>query len=168
MKTAKLPFGTLIRLLLGLTELQDNSTSLVWAKLLMGRRLCTDVSQLKKQLVPCWPHVMNFRRLDQKFKASQKYNYDDRHRVRELLPCRTNYLFGLTVKENKFLVRSPTKLPLPDRTWSRLPLVKSAANRSHLRVRTKNTAQFKSIRRLHRTYKHYTNTFLNWHWDPYS
>ena len=43
------------------------------------------------------------------------------------LPCQTNYLFGLTVKGNKFLVRSPSKLPLPDRIWLRLPLVKSAA-----------------------------------------
>ena len=43
------------------------------------------------------------------------------------LPCQTNYLFGLKVKGNKFLVRSPSKLPLPDRTWLRLPRAKFAA-----------------------------------------
>ena len=113
------------------------------AELLMGQRLRTDVPQLKKQLVPCWPYVMNFRSLNQKFMASQIMMTDI---VSEsCLPCWTNYLFGLKVKGNKFLVRSPSKLLL-NMYW-------------------KYSKWFKLIRRLHRSDKHYINTFPNWHCD---
>ena len=52
------------------------------AELLMGRRLRTDILQLKKQFIPNWPHAANFKDLDKKFKASQKQNYDKRHRIK--------------------------------------------------------------------------------------
>ena len=119
-----------------LALLSYRATPLPWcglslAELLMGRRLRTDVPQLKKQLVPCWPHVMNFRSLDQKFKASQRRNYDNRHRVRELPSL-------------------PDKLPVPGQITQQAATPRSylvetpsgevRRNRSHLRIRTENTA----------------------------
>ena len=48
----------------------------------MGHRLRTDVPEVKGQYIPNWPHVTDFKTLEQKFKASQKRGYDRRHRVR--------------------------------------------------------------------------------------
>lgn len=64
-----------------LALLSYRATPLAWcglkpAELLMGRRLRTDVPQLKKRFVPSWSHVTNFKSLDLKFKASQKRKYD--------------------------------------------------------------------------------------------
>ena len=56
------------------------------AELLMGRRIRTDVPRVKHLFVPRWPHLNNFRMLDQKHKAEQKRYYDRRHRVRPLAP----------------------------------------------------------------------------------
>ena len=69
--------------------LSYRTTPLPWcglspAELLMGRRLRTDVPEVKGQHIPNWPHVTDFKTLEQKFKASQKHGYDRRHRVREL------------------------------------------------------------------------------------
>ena len=44
------------------------------SELLMGRRIRTDVPQVKKLLIPNWPHVKDFKSLDEKFKAEQKHN----------------------------------------------------------------------------------------------
>ena len=56
------------------------------AELLMGRRIRTDIPQVKESYVPEWPHITNFRRLDERYKQSQKEHYDKRHRVRTLPP----------------------------------------------------------------------------------
>ena len=50
----------------------------------MGRRIRTDIPQVKKQFVPNWPLVANFKVQDEKFKALQKRSYDKRHRVKQL------------------------------------------------------------------------------------
>ena len=41
---------------------------------------------LKESYVPEWSHITNFRRLDERYKQSQKEHYDKRHRVRTLPP----------------------------------------------------------------------------------
>ena len=56
------------------------------AELLMGRRVHTNVPQIKHLFIPKWPYLKNFRRLDQKLKVEQKRYYDRRHRVRPLPP----------------------------------------------------------------------------------
>ena len=71
------------------TQLQ--SYTLPWcqlspAKLLMGRRLCTDVPQVSNLLIPDWPHLQGFEEKDRKYKQQQKEQYDSRHRVRPLTP----------------------------------------------------------------------------------
>ena len=48
------------------------------AELLMGRLICTDVTQIKKYLTPDWPHLKYFREKD---KLQQKHYYDQRHRT---------------------------------------------------------------------------------------
>ena len=57
----------------------------------MGRKIRTDVHQVKGNLIPKWKHIQNFRKLDAKYKQIQ--NYDRRHGVKTLpfLPI------GLTV-----------------------------------------------------------------------
>ena len=54
------------------------------AELSMGRQIHTDVPQMKTAQIPNWFYLDNFRMQDEKFKAEQKYNYDKRHRVRQL------------------------------------------------------------------------------------
>ena len=46
------------------------------AELLMGRRIRTDIPQVKESFVPKWSHIANFRSLDEKYKRLQKEHYD--------------------------------------------------------------------------------------------
>ena len=69
--------------------LSYRATPLPWcglspAELLMGRRIRTDIPQVKDNLVPKWEHIQKFKELDEKYKQSQKNNYDRHHRVRTL------------------------------------------------------------------------------------
>ena len=54
------------------------------AELLMGRKIRTDVPQVKETFVPRWSQIANFRRLDEEYKRLQKNYYDKCHRVRAL------------------------------------------------------------------------------------
>lgn len=69
--------------------LSYRATLLPWcglspAELLFGRRVRTNVPQVKRNLIPNWPHVKDIKRLDSKHKATQKRNYDWRHKVKDL------------------------------------------------------------------------------------
>ena len=71
--------------------LSYRATPLPWcnlspAELLMGRRLRTTLPQTDNQLVPKWPFLPEFKRLNRDFKKRQKVDFDHRHRVRELPP----------------------------------------------------------------------------------
>ena len=61
-----------------------SSCDLSPAELLMGRRIRTDVPQLKKLFVPSWPYLKKFRETDEQYKQKQKQYYDQRHRARQL------------------------------------------------------------------------------------
>ena len=72
--------------LTSLSILSYRATPLPWcglslAELLMGRRIRTDIPQVKDNLIPKWEHSQNFRQLDEK---TRKDNYDRHHRVRTL------------------------------------------------------------------------------------
>ena len=72
-----------------LALLSYRATPLPWcglspAELLMGRRVRTDVPQVKEQFIPNWTHMTEFRELNVKFKESQKRDYNKRHRVKDL------------------------------------------------------------------------------------
>ena len=56
------------------------------AKLLMGRRLKTDMPKVQQLLVRNWPHLEGFKQKDIQLKLQQKQNYDRHHRVRPLPP----------------------------------------------------------------------------------
>ena len=50
----------------------------------MGRRIRTDIPQVKDNFIPKWRHIQNLKELDEKYKQSQKDNYDTSHRVKTL------------------------------------------------------------------------------------
>ena len=56
------------------------------SQLLMGRKLCSTVPQLPTHFSPQLPTQTDLRERDQKLKKSQKENFDQRHRVRNLKP----------------------------------------------------------------------------------
>ena len=74
-----------------LTLLSYRAMPLPWcnlspAELLLGRRLRTTVPQTDRQLIPRCTFLLNFKRLNRKFKDHQKEDFDRRHRVQELPP----------------------------------------------------------------------------------
>ena len=80
-----------------LALLSYRATPLPWcglspSELSMGRRLRTDIPQVKQNLIPCWPHTKEFKEQDKEFKLKQTQNFDDRHRVKALpdIPDNTN------------------------------------------------------------------------------
>ena len=74
-----------------LSLLSFRATPIPWcsfspAQLLMGRQVKTDIPTLKKELIPQWSYISDFRERDKEYKAKQKRDYDDRHRTRPLDP----------------------------------------------------------------------------------
>lgn len=65
------------------------STQFKWcnlspAELLIGRRLRTNISLVRDQLVPDWKFLEKSQHCNQDFKNKQKYDYDHRHRTQPL------------------------------------------------------------------------------------
>ena len=61
--------------------LSYRATPLPWcglspAELLMGRKIRTDLPQVKNHFIPKWEYIHNFRTVDQQYKQTQKENYD--------------------------------------------------------------------------------------------
>ena len=52
----------------------------------MGRQLRTDILTPKNQLIPQWSYLQEFQEKDSEYKAKQRRDYNDRHRVRPLDP----------------------------------------------------------------------------------
>jgi len=78
--------------------LNYRATPLPWcgpspAELLMGRKIRTDIPQVKRHLIPKWEYAREFRTLDQNYKRAQKNNYDKRHRVKFYLNCQKIRLY---------------------------------------------------------------------------
>ena len=87
-------------------------------ELLMGRRICTGVPQIKGLFFPRWSRLQNFRMLDQKHKTEQKHYYDCRHWVRPLTPY--PHESSVWVDTQRRQVASPivNMLILIDHIWS--------------------------------------------------
>ena len=83
---------------------------------------------------------MNFRSLDQKFKASQKRNYDDRHRVRELLSLPDKLPVWVESQGKQVPGQITQQAATPRSYLVETPSGEVCHNHSHLRVRTENTA----------------------------
>ena len=74
-----------------LALLSYRATPLPWcrlspAKILMGRKLHTDVPQVANLPIPDWSHLQGFEEEDKEYKQQQKEHYDSCHRVRPVTP----------------------------------------------------------------------------------
>ena len=99
--------------------LSYRSTPLSWcklspAKLLMGRRLKTDIPQTKELLVPIWPHLNDFAEKDRQYKERQKKDFDRRHRTRTLPPLLIDSDMWVNTQRNQVSghVASPAATPI--------------------------------------------------------
>ena len=104
------------------------------AELLMGRRVCTTLPQVDKQLLPAWSYIPMFREKDKQFKVKQMKNYDRRHRVRELpsIPDNQPVLVRTRDRITNGRVISPATTP---RSYIvSTPLGQTRRNRLHLTV----------------------------------
>ena len=106
------------------------ATPLPWcglspAELLMGRKIRTDVPQMKDNFIPEWKHLQNFRILDEKYKQTQKENYDRRHGVRTLPLLPQTRLYGLILENTRFQDKYLGKLTHPDHILLKHPLESS-------------------------------------------
>ena len=72
-----------------LALLSYRATPLPWchlspAELLMGRKIHTDVPQVKEHFIPNWTYIEDFKLQDAEYKERQKHHYDRRRRARSL------------------------------------------------------------------------------------
>ena len=77
------------------------STPFPWCKLspaelLMGRRLRGNMPLTRKQLIPEWTYMEDFKLQNKRFKERQKKNYDHRHRVCNIPPLPDNTKVWIT------------------------------------------------------------------------
>ena len=120
------------------------ATPLTWcsfspAELLMGRRIRTPVPQTNQQLIPQWPHLSEFRRLNKLYKRKQKRFFDHRHRVRELpaLPNDTEVWIDTDTEPISGTIISTADTP---RSYVvHTPTAEVRRNRSQLRIRPEPT-----------------------------
>ena len=112
--------------------------SLSPAELLMGRRIRTELPQLTQTLMPKWSHIKNFRSQDEKFKSSQKMNYDRRHWTRTLPSLLDDQPVWVKMRGQQVL---GTVL-----CQARTPFGEVRRNCTHLRIRTSmNEASMESV-----------------------
>ena len=89
---AKWTIQTIKKLLQGslylyLALLSFRTTPILWCsfslpELLVGRQLRTDIPTPKNQLIPQWSYLQKFQEKDSGYKAKQRRDYSDKHRVR--------------------------------------------------------------------------------------
>ena len=106
------------------------------AELLMGRKIRTDVPQVKENFVPKWSHIVNFKSVDEDYKRLQKSYYDKRHRVRALPPLPEDEPVWVETRGLQTPGRGSHAVDLP-----RSYVVETASghlrrNRTHLRIRS--------------------------------
>ena len=124
--------------------LSYRATPLPWcglspAELLMGRKIRTDIPQVKNHFVPKWEHIQNFRTLDQQYKQTQKENYNRRHRVRTLPELPENQAVWVGIRGQSG-PQIPRQISCPAST-PRSYIVETSSgelrrNRAHLRTRS--------------------------------
>ena len=95
------------------------------AELLMGRQLGTDIPTSKNQLIPQWSYLHKFREKDCEYKARQRRDYNDRHRVRPLDPLLPDTPVWIRIEWSQQLVTSNTQQIHKDPTLSPLQMAKS-------------------------------------------
>ena len=101
-----------------LALLSYRTTPLPWcgmspAELSQGRRLRSDIPQLKDNLIPQWPFISDLQRKDREFKLRQKKNFDRRHRVRPLpdIPEETDVWINTHGHQSQGQIRNRANAP---------------------------------------------------------
>ena len=121
------------------------ATPLPWcnlspSQLLMGRRIRTVVPEADGVLVPSWPNLTEFRKVDEQYKKKQKSQYDKRHRARELPEFNDNTDVFITDGRNPTV---PGRVIRSSGTRSYIvetPTGTSRRNRCHLHQRPSDTS----------------------------
>ena len=108
--------------------LSYRATPLAWyglspAELLMGRRLRTNVPQLKAMLVPNWPHVEEFRDATRGTMLGKSGPMISDTVLRHCHYSQTSSQCGLNIRDLQYPVKSYNRLTLPDHIWLRHSLV---------------------------------------------
>ena len=106
------------------------------AELLMGRTIRTDVPQLKDKLIPKWSHLRNFRKLDMRYKESQKRHFDQHHQVRSLPWLPKDQPVWVETRGQQVPERILHAANTPRSYVIETPSGQLRRNRSHLRVRS--------------------------------
>ena len=112
------------------------SVGLSPAELLMGRRIKTDIPQLKKMFIPSWPHLEGVREKYKEYKQKQKEDYDRHHRVHSLpsLPNGSSVWVDTPTGQESGKIVGPADSP---RSYHvEVPSGEVRRNRSQLRPRT--------------------------------
>ena len=89
--------------------------------------------QVKANFIPQWSYTESFRELDAKFKASQKENYDKRHRVRELLSLPEDQNVWVNTREQQVPGRILQMAETPRSYVVETPTTQVRRNRTDLR-----------------------------------
>jgi len=121
--------------------LSYRSTPLSWcrlspAQLLMGRRIRSTLPAPEEMLVPQWPDLKEFQKIDESFKLKQKRNFDRRHRVRELPSFDINQPVFVATREGSGIVPGRVVKETRNRSYEvQTPTGVVRRNRSDLHVR---------------------------------
>ena len=102
----------------------------------MGRKIRTDVPQVKDNFIPEWKHLQNFRILDEKYKQTQKENYDRRHGVRTLPLLPQNQTVWVDTRGHQVPGQVSREANTARSYFIETPSGELRRNRAHLRVRT--------------------------------
>ena len=121
--------------------LSYRATPLPWcglspAELLMGRKIRTDVPQLKSNFIPKWEHIQNFRKLDTEYRQIQKENYDRRHGVKTLPSLPDDMTVWVDIQGDQVPGRIVQAADTPRSYLVRVPSGEFRRNRAHIRART--------------------------------
>ena len=106
----------------------------------MGRRIQTVVPEADSVLIPSWPNLTEFRKVDEQYKKKQKSQYDKRHRAQELPEFDNNTNVFITDGRNPTV---PGRVIRSSGTRSYIvetPTGTSRKNRSHLHQRPSDTS----------------------------
>ena len=126
-----------------LALLSYRATPLPWcglspAELLMGRRIRTDVPQIKKYLTPDWPHLKDFPEKDKQYKLQQKKYYDQRHRTSTAVELPEGTPVWVSTQDSQSPGTVSQQLQSPRSYIVGTPTGQVRRNRRHLRVRSEN------------------------------
>ena len=113
-----------------LALLSFKTTPILWcsfspAELLMGGQLRTAITTPKNQLITQWSYLQEFQEKDNEYKAKQRRDCNDKHRVRPQDPLLPDTSVWIKRMEPKELVTFNPQQIHPDPTLSPLQMAKS-------------------------------------------